>query len=213
MKKEVIKLILILCVSLMPQCGFAQYFKAASVIPQNPTISDSISLIDTFSAPDSGLELQSQIYSRSGFEITIINCYADVGGFTIPVYKQDTTTIGYLPAGVYSCTFYSRKDARTSANDPYVPCDSMPNRDTLYYTFTVSNFHTAISDLTLTILILSPNPATTTLYSSTSLQDLDLSITDITGRICAAPHTDRDIRYLLPARRCLLPAATDARGE
>jgi N-acetylneuraminic acid mutarotase len=54
-----------------------------------------------------------------------------------------------------------------------------------------SLFTTGISDADISPVTLSPNPSSTRLYLSSPIPDI--TITDITGRVCSVTHTDREI--------------------
>ena len=170
--------------------AFNQSYTGAMTEPIRPSINDSILVIDTIILPEIGNFLKSTNIVINGNNIAITNCYDCSQGFTSLSILYDTTRIGKLAVGTYYCTLYSRKYL---SMDSTRQCDSLPNRDTFSFSFTVFKYANGINDVGGERLTISPNPATDKLYISNLPLDATITITDMTGRIFALPRSDHEI--------------------
>ncbi len=88
--------------SVFAQC--CPYLGDISIIPDNPTSSDSIFLLTNVSTPNQGSYLGYDIFELPDHTILVEACYWE-GAATAPQTFVDTINLGILPAGTYSVIF------------------------------------------------------------------------------------------------------------
>ncbi len=80
----------------------AQYFWGASYTPNNCTINDSITILDTFDVEPSVAGSRTAYYMQYNDTILITECFPKPGLFTTSVTLSRETKIGKLSAGQYT---------------------------------------------------------------------------------------------------------------
>ena len=95
-------LLLLFCLSILN--ADAQWINSISIVPPNPTVSDSVYLIADCSFPSGSCDQHTQGFGIIGNNINAwaLHC---LGMLAVICNHTDTFALGTLPAGLYNCTF------------------------------------------------------------------------------------------------------------
>lgn len=169
--------IIIMMIVFFPKNGNSQTVCCPSLqkiktFPNSPSIFDSVKIIVDAVTPNLGGRIGVS-YNRTVDTFNIQGCYFD-GVATQPLEIIDTLNVGKLPVGTYIVNFTGYLSNR---NDSCVRTISKYISDT----FKVSETN-GINYLPENKFTISPNPATTSLYITTTEKNYQVEIYDLTGR-------------------------------
>lgn len=174
--KKIITLLLLFSI----HSSHAKYFWGASILPQNPSVNDSIILIDTVTLSTSDYR-HSYDLSIRGDSVFLKICYVKPGGLQGDQELKERTNLGLFPVGTYKL-FISGYIQDNATQVCYNERDSFYNR--LQLSFQVRDF-TGIEDkFTLPFINLKSNIASDFIGIENKLmQKISLNVLDLTGRL------------------------------
>jgi hypothetical protein len=154
------------------QTGCCPYLQKIKTIPSYPTIFDSVKIIVEAVTPNLGGKIGIS-YTKVNDTLNVNGCYFE-GFLTQPLEIIDTINVGKLQLGTYIINFTgylsNRNDSCVQTSNKFIS-DSFKVIEPAGLSFLLKNS-----------IIISPNPASTTIHITTAENNYQVEICDLTGR-------------------------------